>query len=113
MGGYIDLTPERLRIVAKTVAKKDRELLLTVADSLEHHEEVIDGLASREREKVQQQMAELRAEGVRDRADAARWRRMIGLAAYGGTYKGEHVWRFRPIMGPHQNLLDAIDHMGE
>lgn len=47
------------------------------------------------------------------RADAARWRKVMDLAAYGGTYKGEHVWRFRPIMGPHKNLLDAIDHLGE
>jgi hypothetical protein len=52
---------------------------------------------------------------VIDDADAARWRKVMGLAAYGGTWgkKQEHVWRFRPIMTPHANLNDAIDAMGE
>lgn len=49
-----------------------------------------------------------------EQADAARWRKVMDLAAYGGTWgkNGEHVWRFRPIMGPHQNLLDAVDNLG-
>lgn len=51
--------------------------------------------------------------GERRGDDAARFRKLMDLATYGGTYKGEHVWRFRPIMGPHENLLDAIDAMGE
>lgn len=45
--------------------------------------------------------------------DAARFRKLMDLAVYGGTYgkEQEHVWQFRPIMGPHKNLLDAIDAM--
>lgn len=49
-------------------------------------------------------------------AYAARYRKLMDQAVYGGTCKGEHVWRFRPIMGPHANLhdaIDAIDAMGE
>lgn len=61
MFGYIDLTPERLRSIAKTIKKSDRETLLYAATSLESHDEVIDGLASREREKVQQEVGALRA----------------------------------------------------
>lgn len=48
-----------------------------------------------------------------DAEDAKRFRKLMDLATYGGTYKGEHVWRFKPIMGPHQNLLDAVDNMGK
>lgn len=62
--------------------------------------------AAEEIDRLETRVAELEA-------DAARWRKVMDLAAYGGRYKGEHVWRFRPIMGPHKNLLDAVDHMGE
>lgn len=50
--------------------------------------------------------------------DAQRFRKLMDLAVYGGTWQSapgapiQHVWRFRPIMGPHANLHDAIDQMG-
>lgn len=48
-------------------------------------------------------------------ADARRFRKLMDLAVYGGTWgdKQEHVWRFRPIMGPHENLIEAIDNLGK
>lgn len=112
MFGYIDVRPDRLRQIAKQFKKSspDHELLLSVADSIEAQDEVIDNLASRELEKVQAQMAGMRAELVRASSDASRWRKILGgLAVYGGTLKDEHVWKFRPIATPHQNLNDAID----
>jgi hypothetical protein len=67
---------------------------------------------------TQECVAEFREERKREKADAARFRKLMDLAAH-GTWQAkpgaeiQHVWRFRPIMGPHANLLDAIDHMGE
>lgn len=121
MGGYIDLTPHRLRQLAELlkndggnskVLRDAADCMVSAANRIESDEEVLDGLASREREKLQQEMAALRAELVRERADAARYRKLADLAVYCGTYNGEHVWRFRPIMTPHLNLNDAIDGMG-
>lgn len=63
MFGYIDLTPHRLRRLADRLGKRDPDfdLLLSAAEAIEHHDELIDGLASAEREKLQQEMADLRA----------------------------------------------------
>ena len=55
---------------------------------------------------------------LRDR-DGERWRKLMDMAVYGGTWQStpkapvEHVWRFRPIMGPHANLIETIDNLGK
>lgn len=66
-----------------------------------------------------QKPSELLDEMERDRRDASRWRKVMDLAVVGETWQSkagapiQHVWRFKPIMGPHRNLLDAVDAMGE
>lgn len=50
----------------------------------------------------------------RNEADAARWRKVLGLLAVAGPSRdGIHVWQFKPLVGPHANLNDAVDHLGE
>jgi dynactin complex subunit len=115
VGGYIDLTPQQLRRIAPTVSKKDREFLLYAADSLENHDEVLDGLQSAEREKVQKQMASLRSANVVLRQDNSRLanridellEEVVSLRADAIRYRWLRRYRGWPLESPGWTALDA------